>query len=59
MSVKDVIKNQYWNWSTAGMMFRAVFAALIAALLLGILIFLVYKKFYAELFIPGLCSDTV
>ena len=48
MSVKDVIKKSVLE---SGAFDRydipAVFAALIAALLLGILIFLVYKKFYA------------
>lgn len=48
MSVKDVIKKSVLESGVFGQYdVPAVFAALIAALLLGILIFLVYKKFYA------------
>ena len=48
MSVKDVIKKSVLESGAFGRYdIPAVFAALIAALLLGILIFLVYKKFYA------------
>lgn len=48
MSVKDVIKKSVLESGAFGQYdIPAVFAALIAALLLGILIFLVYKKFYA------------
>ena len=48
MSVKDVIKKSVLESGAFGQYdVPAVFAALIAALLLGILIFLVYKKFYA------------